>query len=285
MISLKIYIFNIKYFLAISVLFSISFSHQGYQDVIYLNDGSIVKGIIIEEKQNKYIKIKSGENIFVYQMDQIDVIKREEIKGYPFQDPNSSRYFFAPTATPIGLENSYIRTTWLFFPSYGFSLSENVSAEIGMSVFPGGGIENQLKQISYKYSTKKSDNKWRSSFGFLYVGQIEFGGGFVFGSFTMGDDDKNFSITPGLGYWREDAEFSFAENLTLVLSGKKRASKSLSLISENWIFLNEDQTFIMSNSGFRFFGRRLSVDFSWPFFFSSDGSGVGFPLFTFSYKF
>jgi hypothetical protein len=101
----------------------------------------------------------------------------------------------------------------------------------------------------------------------------------------MGDDDKNFSITPGLGYWREDAEFSFAENLTLVLSGKKRASKSLSLISENWIFLNEDQTFIMSNSGFRFFGRRLSVDFSWPFFFSSDGSGVGFPLFTFSYKF
>jgi hypothetical protein len=140
MISLKIYIFNIKYFLAISILFSISFSHQGYQDVIYLNDGSIVKGIIIEEKQNKYIKIKSGENIFVYQMDQIDVIKREEIKGYPFQDPNSSRYFFAPTATPIGLENSYIRTTWLFFPSYGFSLSENVSAEIGMSVFPVGGI-------------------------------------------------------------------------------------------------------------------------------------------------
>ena len=273
-----------KYFLAISILFSILFSHEGYQDVIYLNDGSIVKGIIIEKKPNKYIKIKSGENIFVYQMDQIDVIKREEI-GYLFKDPNNSRYFFAPTATPIGLGNSYVRTTWLFFPSYGFSLSQNVSTEIGMSVFPGVGIEDQLKQLSFKYSTKKTDKKWRGSFGFLYVGQIEFGGGFVFGSFTYGDDDKNFSITPGLGYLRNESDFEFAENLTLVLSSKRRVSNSLSLISENWIFLNPDNSFIMSNSGFRFFGKQLSVDFSWPFFFGSGGSGIGFPLFTFSYKF
>jgi len=282
MINLKKYIFNIRYFIAILISISLS---QDYQDVIHLKDGSTVKGIIIETKPNEYIKIKSGENIFVYQMEQIDVIKKEEIKGYSFQDPNSSRYFFAPTAIPIGLENSYIRTTWLFFPSYGFALSENVSAEIGMSLFPGGGIEDQLKQISYKYSTKKSDNKWRSSFGFLYIGQIEGGGGFIFSSFTTGDNDKNFSVTPGLAYFRNEEEFEFAENLTLVLSSKNRVSNSLSLISENWIFLNEDQTFIMSNSGFRFFGRRLSVDFSWPFFFSSDDSGIGFPLFTFSYKF
>ena len=284
MISSKKNIFNIRYLIAILILTSISLS-QDYQDVIHLKDGSIVKGIIIETKPNEYIKIKSGKNIFVYQMDQIDVIKKEEIEGYTFEDPNNSRYFFAPTATPIGSGHSYVRTTWLFFPSYGFSLSDEVSAEIGMSVFPGGGIENQLKQLSFKYSTKKSNNKWRSSFGFLYVGQIEVGGGFIFSSFTTGDNNNNISITPGLGYFRNEGDFDFAENLTVVFSGKKRASKSLSLISENWFFLNEDQTFIISNSGFRFFGRQLSVDFSWPFFFSSNGEGIGFPLFSFSYKF
>ena len=86
-----------------------------------------------------------------------------------------------------------------------------------------------------------------------------------FGSFTYGDDDKNFSITPGLGYLRNESDFEFSENLTLVLSSKRRVSNSLSLISENWIFLNPENSVIMSNSGFRFFGKQLSVDFSWPF--------------------
>ena len=276
--------FNIKYFLTILALVSISISEE-YQDVLYLNDGSIVKGIIIETKPNKYIKIQSGKNIFVYQMDQINIIKKEKLEGYSFKDPNNSRYFFAPTASPIGLENSYIRATWLFFPSYGFSLSENISTEIGMSVFPGIEIKNQVKQFSFKYSTKKTNKKWRSSFGLLYVGQIEFGGGFIFGSFTYGNDDKNFSITPGLGYFRNDSNFEFSENLTLVFSSKKRVGKLVSLISENWVFLNSEDSFVISNSGLRFFGKHLSVDFSWPFFFSSGELAPGFPLLTFSYKF
>ena len=154
-----------------------------------------------------------------------------------------------------------------------------------MSLFPGLELDDQLKQLSFKYSTKKTDKKWRNSFGFIYVGQIEFGAGFIFGSFTYGDDDKNFSITPGLGYASNGEEIEFDENLTLVLSSKRRISNSLSLISENWFFLRSEDSFFISNSGFRFFGEQLSVDFSWPFFITSEGSGVGFPLLTFSYKF
>ena len=153
-----------------------------------------------------------------------------------------------------------------------------------MTVFPEGGIEDQLKTFSFKYSSANISKKWRSSFGFLYLGQIEEGGGFIFSSFTTGSDDKNFSVTPGLAYSIDDSEFKFAENLTLVLSKKNRVSNSLSLISENWIFINADETMLISNSGFRFFSKRLSVDFSWAFFFGSEGSGIGFPLFTFSYK-
>ena len=270
---------NIIITLFLSILISVE-----YLDVVELNDGTVIKGTIMETKPNEYIKIKSGDNIFVYQMNQINLIKKEEIKGYKYQDPNSSRYFFAPSATPIGKENSYIRTTWLFIPSYGWGFSGNISTEIGMSVFPGAGIEDQLKIFSFKYSSTDIDKKWQSSYGMLYLGQIEGGAGFIFSSFTSGDDDKNFSITPGLAYFRNENEFNFAENLTLVLSYKNRVSNSLSLITENWILLNSDQTVVISNSGFRFFSRRLSVDFSWPFFMSSEGSGIGFPLFTFSYK-
>ena len=119
----------------------------------------------------------------------------------------------------------------------------------------------------------------------MYIGQFEFGGGFIFGSFTNGDDDNNVSITPGLGYFQDSDEgLKFAENLTLVFSGKKRVSNSLSLISENWFFYGED-AFLILNSGLRFFGRQLSVDFSWPSSISSNGSAFGFPLLSFSYTF
>ena len=274
-----------KYFFTIIFFISLSFT-QNYEDVVELKDGSVIKGIIIETKPNEYIKIKSGENIFVYQINQINIIRKEEIQGYSFDDPHKSRYFFAPTATPIGLGNTYFRNTWVFFNSIGFSISETMSAELGISAFPGGGIDNQLKQLSYKYSTKKTENKWQSSFGFLYIGQIDFGGGFIFGSFTNGDNDNNISITPGLGYFQtSDEGLEFSENLTLVLSTKKRASNTLSLISENWIFVNSGNVTFISNSGIRFFGKQLSVDFSWPFFLASGNSFLGFPLISFTYIF
>ena len=45
--------------------------------MIYLKDGSEIHGMIIEQKPNEYIKIKSGSNIFVYQIDEIDKITKE----------------------------------------------------------------------------------------------------------------------------------------------------------------------------------------------------------------
>ena len=61
-----------KYFILLLILFGFSFS-QEYEDVIYLKDGSEIHGMIIEQKPNEYIKIKSGSNIFVYQIDEIDI--------------------------------------------------------------------------------------------------------------------------------------------------------------------------------------------------------------------
>ena len=52
---------------------------QTYEDVVILKNGSEVHGIIIEQKPNEFIKIQSGKNIFVYQMDEIELIKKELI--------------------------------------------------------------------------------------------------------------------------------------------------------------------------------------------------------------
>ena len=90
-----------------------------------------------------------------------------------------------------------------------------------------------------------------------------------------------FNYLPCLGI----IAFGVITNIYLQFKIKENLiSNSLSLISENWFFYGED-AFLISNSGLRFFGRQLSVDFSWPFFISSDSAVIGLPLISFSYTF
>ncbi|MAJ43466.1 MAG: hypothetical protein CMF96_01810 [Candidatus Marinimicrobia bacterium] len=67
-----------KNYLILFTLVSITFSQQ-YEDEIILKNRRVINGIIIEQKPNKYIKIKSGEHIYVFKMDEIDIIKKELI--------------------------------------------------------------------------------------------------------------------------------------------------------------------------------------------------------------
>lgn len=55
-------------------------AQTNYEDVIYLKNGSIIHGIIIEQIPNVSVKIKSGPNVFFYKMDEIEKFTKEEIK-------------------------------------------------------------------------------------------------------------------------------------------------------------------------------------------------------------
>src|SRR5690349_13996419 len=57
-----------------------SFAQSTYEDVIYLKNGSVIHGMIIEQIPNESIKVKSGENIFVFRMDEVLKMSREEVK-------------------------------------------------------------------------------------------------------------------------------------------------------------------------------------------------------------
>lgn len=51
---------------------------QEMQDVVYLKDGSVVKGIIIEQVPNKSIKLQTADgSLFVYQMDAVEKMSKE----------------------------------------------------------------------------------------------------------------------------------------------------------------------------------------------------------------
>ena len=56
-----------KYFILIFLFFtSIIYAQSNYQDVVYLKNGSIIRGVIIEQVPNKFIKIETADkNIFL----------------------------------------------------------------------------------------------------------------------------------------------------------------------------------------------------------------------------
>ncbi len=83
-IWLYLKLFNLKYehmkkfiLIIIAVTFCLTGYSQKYEDVIYLTDGSIVKGKILENVPGQQVKIKSGSSTFLYQPDQIDRIEKE----------------------------------------------------------------------------------------------------------------------------------------------------------------------------------------------------------------
>jgi hypothetical protein len=71
-----------RYFVLVSlVMFATMLIGQNrYQDIVYLKNGNIIRGIIIEQVPNKSIKIKTEDNnVFVFEIDEIEKIAKEKI--------------------------------------------------------------------------------------------------------------------------------------------------------------------------------------------------------------
>ena len=73
-------------------LFTISSIAQTiYQDVVYLKNGSIIRGIIIEQVINKSIKIETRDkSIFIFTLDEVEKITKEMPKDKEEQNQNTS---------------------------------------------------------------------------------------------------------------------------------------------------------------------------------------------------
>lgn len=68
--------------LLFALITNVSFGQSNYQDVVYLKNGSIIRGTIIEQVPNKSIKIETViKSVFVYQMDEIEKLTKETIQG------------------------------------------------------------------------------------------------------------------------------------------------------------------------------------------------------------
>jgi len=83
-------------------------AQQTYQDVVYLKNGSIIRGVIIEQIPNKSIKIETADkSVFVYQIEEIEKMTKEA-KPYS-QNNNTSKPNYI---IGIGAGKDYLTTEY-----------------------------------------------------------------------------------------------------------------------------------------------------------------------------
>jgi len=82
-----------KYFTLVlfTLITTISFGQNNYEDVVYLKNGSIIRGIIIEQVPNKSIKIQTADrNVFVFKIDEVERMTREPLQSRRTSTTSSS---------------------------------------------------------------------------------------------------------------------------------------------------------------------------------------------------
>ncbi|QNR24855.1 hypothetical protein [Croceimicrobium hydrocarbonivorans] len=195
-------------------------------------------------------------------------IKVEQIKELSFEQETfskavhynlqASRYFFGPNALNMKRGEGYYQNNWVFLNQLSVGLSDRFT--IGVGTIPlfifGYGAPTPV-WITPKFSVPIVPGKLNVAAGGLFGSVLgdEFNNtfGIGYGAFTLGDYDKN--VTLSIGYGMSDGDWS--ENPTISLSGMLRVTRKFYLITENYLVFD---TFIASLGG-RTVWREVSLDY------------------------
>lgn len=67
--------------IVVSLVATIALAQNNYQDVVYLKNGSIIRGIIIEQVPNESLKIETADrSVFAFRIDEVEKMTRERIE-------------------------------------------------------------------------------------------------------------------------------------------------------------------------------------------------------------
>lgn len=151
---------------------------------------------------------------------------------------NGTRLFFAPTARNLRKGEGYAQNIDIFLLGANYGITDNFSVGLLASAFPGIGLSNQIVAFTPKLTAPVSA-KWNVGVGAL-VARIPnfdtdegFAAGIAYGLATYGTADDN--LTMGLGYGFS-GQGGFGRTPVVLLGGAKRVTNRLSVVSENYIF-------------------------------------------------
>lgn len=257
---------------------------------ITLADGSDLIGRVERETETALqFRTASGVRIDVPK-DRIRaraVLEGRLVDGvYRRLDPNRTRLLFAPTARPLGSGEGYVSVYQVFVPFAAVGVGEHVSLAGGVSLLPFSSTQLIYAAPKISFARSRQTSFALGAFVGTTIGEAtgEGFGGIVYGLGTFGESDA--AVTAGGGVAFGDGEV-FTEQPVFIAGGEYQLSGSVKLLSENYVFVGDGTTTVLSG-GIRLFGDNLAASLG---LFTSpevidDGGGFPFlPFVSFAYNF
>lgn len=194
-------------------LFSIPmFSQENIKlNEVYLNDGSFVRGEIIEKVENQYIRMKiSGGNIVQFSMSEIKKIKQPK-KGYHYFSNGSKVkthgiYFSILGGMIIG-KNDYKN---IYGKSFSFSSGYNFNQHLGLGA--GIGLDGYDPGVFSLFINARYA-PWRKKVTPYFSGKIGYGTPINLWDYNNFQDYKGgLLVSPKIGF-----QFSSKSNSSLLI--------------------------------------------------------------------
>ena len=241
-------------------------------------DGNEYIGVIREKTDDK-IRLKTdklGEiTILTSDIKRISEVTQAIAKDgtYWLDNPQATRYFWAPNGYNLKSGEGYYQNVWVFFNQAVFGLTDHISAGAGVvPLFLFAGAPTPA-WITAKFSVPVVENKFNLGAGALVgtvIGEEKTGFGILYGISTFGSKDKNLNV--GLGWAFAGGEM--AKNPTLNISAMIRTGPKGCFITENYFIGTTDEFVLMMMVGGRRIIKRVGLDFGVVIPISSEMDGL-----------
>ncbi len=232
--------------------------------LIETTDGNQYIGEIVSEDEEA-VRLRTqglGEiklsRVYITKIEPVDP---EKLVGeeYWAENPQSTRYFWAPNGYGLKKGEGYYQNVWILFNQIAVGVTDHFS--IGGGIVPAflfAGAPTPV-WITPKVSIPVVEDKFNLGAGVLggvVIGEDNSGFGIFYGISTFGSRDKHLSI--GLGYGFAGGEI--ARSPVVTISGMTRLGKRTYLISENYYIPTKPYLLLLSFGG-RSVTNKIGLDY------------------------
>lgn len=192
---------KVIYFIGLFMICAGIVYSQQMEDVLYLKNGSVIRGMIIEQTPNVSVKIKTKDgSVFAYRYEEIEKFAKEEIKGSLYGEENKK----------IGTDG-FIAKKLYISPKAGYgdwgNVTYGLSFEYAVSNYFGIGIDGAFTtwdDLAYSFSdydTSSGYTNYTLKYDYNLIGLLA---GFSY-HFNPGEKFDPF-VKAGFGYFLINSE-------------------------------------------------------------------------------
>ena len=264
---------------------SLKIPESGHMQVIETKDGGMLIGRIVS------IDVDAVQVETSFGKTEVPIRAIKKIRRIPassmrsgkhwYPDLNTTRLFITTTAQMMERGQGYYSNRYLFFSMLAYGVTDRFTIGAGGLTLP-----IPLKDLPF-YITPKV-GLWNQESLDLALGALimrvpndvdSFSTGILYGVGTFGGPE---GLTAGLGWGFVDGEIE--NKPAIVLGGKRRWTRRLSVVAESWFFPDYyAEPWVIY--GIRFLGLRMTVDVGMIAVPSEEIVFPGFPYFDFVFNF